>query len=177
MIDRARQEARGSRRMFTVSGLVPQLTSPSRDHGDLVDIWFGVHWRGAQCEWDESFGRLAEGWRPDPRIRATSISSRYPSNSRLIVARQVSPERTVWREVEGRGAGAGRPGQPRHDRSADAARATRRAVALADGRCDAAHASRIARSLRWLSEAKHAPSSVVPKLTIPVSHSSSSGSP
>ena len=66
MIDRARQEA-NLESDVTVSGLVPQLTTPSRDHGDLVDIWFGVHWQERSAEWEESFGRVADKWRPDPR--------------------------------------------------------------------------------------------------------------
>ena len=66
MIDRARQEA-NLESDVTVSGLVPQLTTPSRDHGDLVDIWFGVHWRERSAAWEKSFARLADGWRPDTR--------------------------------------------------------------------------------------------------------------
>lgn len=83
-----------------LTGLVPQLTTPSRHHGELVDIWFGVRWTERQPEWDDSFERLANGRRPDPDHPSFfSLFSHAPSSG-LIVARHVTPDRQVWRNVE-----------------------------------------------------------------------------
>ena len=37
-----------------LTGLIPRLTSPSRNNGDLVDIWFGIERRQRTYEWDEA---------------------------------------------------------------------------------------------------------------------------
>ena len=83
-----------------LTGLIPKLTSPSRNRSDLVDIWFGIERRQRTHEWDEAFARVAEGWRPDPRHQSHFSLFSHPSSSALIVARQVSPDGTVWREIE-----------------------------------------------------------------------------
>ncbi len=175
MIDRAHQEARVESDV-TVSGLVPQLTTPSRDHGSLVDIWFGVHWRERSAEWEESFARLADGWRPDPRSPSYFDLFSYSANSGLIVARRVSPDAAVWRQVEeqvrtlvGR-VNVDMTLRPRPPAAPD--RSSRGwAVRVRDA------SSGLLTSLRWISEPKHALPSVVPKLPIQVSHSSPTGSP
>ena len=73
MIDRAHQDA-NLESDVALTGLVPQLTTPSRDHDHLVDIWFGVQWRQRSAEWEESFARLANGLRPDPRSPSYFVS-------------------------------------------------------------------------------------------------------
>src|SRR5437763_8125292 len=99
MIDRAHQDA-NLESDVALTGLVPQLTTPSRDHDHLVDIWFGVQWRERSAEWEESFARLAKGIRPDPRSPSYFDLFSYTANSGLIVARRVGATATTWREVE-----------------------------------------------------------------------------
>jgi hypothetical protein len=155
-----------------LTGLIPRLTSPSRNNGDLVDIWFGIDRRHRTFEWDETFQRIAEGWRPDPRQPSHFALFSHPSSSALIVARQVSPDRAVWREIE-------------VEARALVSRVNR---AVADQRTPPSEARRSGWSLRgraasgdpssprnWLSEAAHAIRNLVPKPTIPVSQSSSTG--
>src|SRR5690349_6787739 len=62
MIDRAPQDVSLETEVL-LTGLVPQLTTPSRDHGDLVDIWFGLRWPERSAEWEATFARLAKDWR------------------------------------------------------------------------------------------------------------------
>jgi hypothetical protein len=156
-----------------VTGLIPRLTSPSRHNGDLVDIWFGIDRRQRTSEWDEAFVRVAEGWRPDPRHQSHFALFSHPSSSALIVARQVSRDLTVWREIEVEAcalvtkvnhAVAHRP-------SRDVMQ-TRRPGGHVLGGPDAA---RDWFPRNWLSEAAQAVRGLVPKPSIPVSPSSSSG--
>jgi hypothetical protein len=99
MIDRAPQDATLESEVV-LTGLVPQLTTPSRDHGDLVDIWFGVRWRERNAEWEESFARVAKEWRPDPHNPSFFALFSYAANCGLIVARRVSADANAWRLVE-----------------------------------------------------------------------------
>ena len=52
------------------------------------------------AEWDESFQRLADGRRPDPDTPSYFSLFAHAAGSGLIVARQVSPDRSVWSRVE-----------------------------------------------------------------------------
>jgi hypothetical protein len=136
----------------------------------MVDIWFGVERGQRTSEWDEAFARVAEGWRPDPRQPSHFALFSHPCSSPLIVARQVSADRAVWREVEMEaralvsrvnravaeqhsaptaGAGTGWP-VPGPQRASSAQRG-------------------------WLVEAAQAIRGLVPKPTLPVSQSSSTG--
>ncbi|HTK47657.1 MAG TPA: hypothetical protein VL328_06720 [Gemmatimonadaceae bacterium] len=174
MIDRLRPDADlvGS---VQLTGLVPQLTVPSRHHDDLVDIWFGVEWSERNAEWEESFARLAEGWRPDPRHPSYFDLFSHPASSGLIAARQVSPDRGVWQEIEEEARLLVR--RVNHDV------AERRSPPTVpqDGqggwtlRVRDASAALLA-SLRWIGEPRHGLSSVVSDLPIGVSHGSPSGS-
>ena len=99
MIDRTNQDVvRGSYAELT--GLVPQLTTPSRHHAGLVDIWFGVRWTEREPEWTEAFQRLSNGRRPDPDNPSLFSLLAHAPSSGLIVARHVSPDRRVWQQVE-----------------------------------------------------------------------------
>jgi hypothetical protein len=99
MIDRTNLDVlRGSHAELT--GLVPQLTTPSRHHGGLVDIWFGVRWIDRDPQWTEAFERLSNGRRPDPDNPSFFSLLAHAPCSGLIVARQVSPDRRVWQQVE-----------------------------------------------------------------------------
>ena len=155
-----------------LTGLIPRLTSPSRYSCELVDIWFGIERRQRTFEWDEAFTRVAEGWRPDPRHQSHFALFSHPSSCALIVARQVSPDQTVWREIE-------------VEAQALVSRVNR---AVADQRTPPMQTRRPGRqALRtrgvtrdwfprnWLSAAAHALRGLVPKPSIPVSQSSSSG--
>jgi hypothetical protein len=155
-----------------VTGLIPRLTSPSRNNGELVDIWFGIERRQRTYEWDEAFARVAEGWRPDPRHQSYFALFSHPSSSALIVARQVSPDRTVWREIE-------------VEARALVSRVNR---AVADQRTPPVQTRRTGGPMlrrrgaardwfprNWLSELAQALRGLVPKPGIPVSQSSSSG--
>jgi len=155
-----------------LTGLVPRLTSPSRHNGDLVDIWFGIERRERTYEWDEAFARVAEGWRPDPRQQSHFALFSHPSSTALIVARQVSPDLAVWREIEnearalvsrvnGAVADQWTPPVP--------TRRSRGPVLGGPG------AAREWFPRNWLSEAAQAFRALVPKPNIPVSHGSSSG--
>ncbi|MEO8563601.1 MAG: hypothetical protein ABI601_16105 [bacterium] len=99
MIDRANQDA-VYERYAELTGMASQLTTPSRHHSDLVDIWFGVQWAEHDAEWDESFARLSNGRRPDPDTPSYFGLFAHTANNGLIVARQVSADRAVWRKVE-----------------------------------------------------------------------------
>jgi hypothetical protein len=175
MIDRAHRED-SFESAVTITGLVPQLTTPSRDHGDLVDIWFGVQWQERSAEWEASFARLAQGWRPDPRTPSYFDLFSYTANSGLIVARRVSADRAVWRQVEEQARtlveSVNREVVERR-RPTSTPGTTPRGWSL---RVRDASSGLLA-SLRWISEPKHALPSVVPKLPIQVSHSSPTGSP
>ena len=81
-------------------GMAPQLTTPSRNHRELVDIWFEVQWTDHQPEWDDAFQRLANGRRPDPDTPSFFALFAHMASSGLIVARQVSADRAVWKKVE-----------------------------------------------------------------------------
>ncbi|MEO6527766.1 MAG: hypothetical protein ABIP93_14180 [Gemmatimonadaceae bacterium] len=99
MVDRSNQDVlRGC--CAELTGLVPQLTTPSRLHGELVDIWFGVRWTERLPEWTESFDRLSNGRRPDPDHPSYFSLLAHASTSGLIVARHISPDRRVWHTVE-----------------------------------------------------------------------------
>ena len=155
-----------------VTGLVPRLTSPSRHNCELVDIWFGIERRQRTYEWDEAFARVAEGWRPDPRHQSHFALFSHPSSSALIVARQVSPDRTVWRDIE-------------VEAQTLVSRVNR---VVADERTPPMQTLRPGRQTlprrgaardwfprNWLSVAAHVLRGLVPKPTIPVSQSSSGG--
>ena len=175
MIDRLRPDA-GFDGSVQLTGLVPQLTVPSRHHDDLVDIWFGVQWSERSAEWEESFARLAEGWRPDPRQPSYFDLFSHPASSGLIAARQVSPDRGLWQAIEEEARVLVR----RVNRDV-AERRSPPPTEAQDGpggwalRVRDASSSFLA-SLRWISEPRHGLSSVVTELPISVSHDSPTGS-
>ena len=138
-----------------VTGLLPRLTSPSRNNPELVDIWFAIERRHRSSEWDEAFVRLAEGWRPDPRHQSHFALLSHPCSSALVVARQVSADPDAWRDVE-------------MEARALVSRVNR---AVADERTPAVQGRAPQRT--WVSEAALAIRGLVPKPTIPVSHGSS----
>jgi hypothetical protein len=140
-----------------LTGLLPRLTSPSRNNAKLVDIWFAIERRLRRPEWDEAFARVAEGWRPDPRHQSHFALLSHPCTSALIVARQVSADPAAWRDVE-------------MEARALVSRVNR---AVADGRTPAA--PRHGAQRNWLSEAAQAIRGLVPKPSLPVSHGSSTG--
>lgn len=155
-----------------VTGLIPRLTSPSRNNGELVDLWFGIERRQRTFEWDETFARIAEGWRPDPRHPSHFGLFSHPSSTALIVARQVSADRNVWREIEVEARAlvsrvnraVAEQGTPPVDTRRPGGRVVR-------GRGDA----RGAPVRNWLEEAAEAVRALVPKSNLPVSQSSSTG--
>jgi len=140
-----------------LTGLLPRLTSPSRNNAELVDIWFEIERRHRSLEWDEAFVRVAEGWRPDPRHASHFALLSHPCTSALIVARQVSNDPAAWRDVE-------------MEARALVSRVNR---AVADDRTPSAPGRAAQRN--WLSEAAQTIRGLVPKPTLPVSHGSSTG--
>jgi hypothetical protein len=80
--------------------MAPQLTTPSRHHHELVDIWFEVEWAEHDTEWDESFKELANGRRPDPDTPSFWALCAHTGNSALIVARQVTANESAWQKIE-----------------------------------------------------------------------------
>ena len=153
-----------------LTGLIPRLTSPSRNNGELVDIWFGVERRLRTYEWDEAFSRVAEGWRPDPRHQSHFALFSHPSSSALIVARQVSPDRTVWREIEVEArALVSRVNRAVADQRTPPMQTRRPGGPVLRGRGPA----REWFPRNWLSELAQALRGLVPKPAIPVSHGSS----
>jgi hypothetical protein len=133
------------------------LTSPSRNNPELVDIWFAIERRHRSAEWDEAFVRVAEGWRPDPRHQSHFALLSHPCSSALIVARQVSADQDVWRDVE-------------MEARALVSRVNR---AVAEERTPAEPGRAAPRN--WLSDAALAIRGLVPKPSIPVSHGPSTG--
>ena len=99
MIERTNQDA-GHDGYAELTGMAPQLTTPSRHHRELVDIWFEVEWTEHDAEWDESFKRLSNGRRPDPDTPSFWALCAHTSNSGLIVARQVPPDQSAWDKIE-----------------------------------------------------------------------------
>jgi hypothetical protein len=83
-----------------LTGMARQLTTPSRHHHELVDIWFEVQWAEHDTEWDESFKELANGRRPDPDTPSFWALCAYSANCALIVARQVPPNESAWQKIE-----------------------------------------------------------------------------
>ena len=155
-----------------LTGLIPRLTSPSRHYTDLVDIWFGLERLHKTGEWDEAFARVAEGWRPDPRSPSHFALFSHPCSTALVVARQVSCDREVWREIE-----VEAQALVSHVNRAIAELRTRPAAMrhssgwLARG----PGASPDAASRNWLGEMAQLVRGFVPKPTIPVSQGSSTG--
>lgn len=140
-----------------LTGLLPRLTSPSRNNAELVDIWFAVERRHRSHEWDEAFARVADGWRPDPRHQSHFALLSHPCTTALIVARQVSADPDAWRDVE-------------MEARALVSRVNR---AVADQRTPATDDRGAQRS--WVTEAAQTIRGLVPKPNIPVSHGSSTG--
>jgi len=163
MIDRAPQDATLESEVV-LTGLVPQLTTPSRDHGDLVDIWFGVRWPERSSEWEESFARLAKEWRPDPHFPSFFDLFSYAANSGLIVARRVSADAAKWRQVEDQARLlVGRVNRDVEDRRTPPPSPGEPPRGWTLRVRDASAGLRA--SLRWIGEPKHAlPKVAVPKL-------------
>lgn len=156
-----------------LTGLIPRLTSPSRNDSHLVDLWFGLERRERTDEWDQAFTLVAEGWRPDPLQPSHFALFSHPCSSPLIVARQVSSDRSVWREIETEArALVGH---------VNLAVAERRIAAQKEGpgvdwpvKGTATSRGR-ASSRNWLVEAAQTIRGLVPKPGIPVSQGSSTG--
>lgn len=149
-----------------VAGLVPRLTSPSRNNDDLVDIWFAIERQHRTTEWDQTFAIVAEGWRPDPQHLSHFALFSYPSSTALIVARQVSPSPAAWQRVEAEArALVSRVNHAVAELHAPPSPVGKALRPTAD--------ATVARS--WLQEATQALRGMVPKPQIPVSQSSSSG--
>jgi hypothetical protein len=170
MIDRAPQDVTLEQEVV-LTGLVPQLTTPSRDHGNLVDIWFGVRWRERSAEWEASFARVAKDWRPDPHGPSFFDLFSYSASSGLIAARRVSADAATWRQVEDQARLlVGRVNREVEERrmtppsASDHSRGWTLRVREAG--------SGLRASLRWLGEPKHALPAVVPKLPIQISPTS-----
>jgi hypothetical protein len=155
-----------------LTGLVPRLTSPSRNHSELVDIWFGIERLHRSFEWDEAFARVAEGWRPDPRQPSHFALFSHPSSCALIVARQVSRDRAVWGEIE-------------LEARALVSRVNRAVAELRSAPVEIRRSGEWpprgsgvlpdASSRTWIGEMAQLFRGLVPKPPIPVSHGSSTG--
>ena len=140
-----------------LAGLIPRLTSQSRNDSSLVDIWFAIERPSRSREWDDVFARVAEGWRPDPRHQSHFALFSHPCSNTLIVARQVSADSAAWRDVE-------------VEARALVSRVNR---AVAQQRMPAVQPRTPQRT--WIGEASQAVRGLVPKPSIPVSQSSSTG--
>jgi hypothetical protein len=153
--------------------LIPRLTSPSRYNSHLVDLWFGLERRQRTGAWDEAFARVAEGWRPDPQQPSHFALFSHPCSIPLIVARQVSADRSAWREVETEA----RALVSHVNRIvAEARTAPEQAGPGLGWPVNGRAPSRAVESPRsWVVEAAQAIRGLVPKPTIPVSQSSSPG--
>lgn len=155
-----------------LTGLIPRLTSPSRNHAELVDIWFGLERLQQTFDWDEAFTRIAEGCRPDPRQPSHFELLSHPSSSALIVARQVSRNRAAWREIETEARGlVNRVNRAVAEQRARPAQTRRTAGWSLRGK----GASPDATSRNWIGEMAHLFRGLVPKPSLPVSQSSSTG--
>jgi hypothetical protein len=151
-------------------GMAPQLTTPSRHHRELVDIWFELEWAEHDEEWDEAFKQLANGRRPDPDTPSFFGLFALTCGSGLIVARQVSSNRAAWPKIEAEASAliglvnrelAARRSPP----PAPPARPTRWSLRMRE-------ASSFLASILWLGEQKPRLESVA-KVPIRVSHGSS----
>ena len=155
-----------------LTGLVPRLTSPSRNSSHLVDLWFGVERRERTDEWDEAFTRVAEGWRPDSRQPSHFALFSHRCSIPLIVARQVSADRALWGEIEMEA----RALVSRVNRAVAEQRLVLDDAASNRWPMSGRAASKAVSSPRnWFTEAAQAIRGLVPKPPIPVSQSSSTG--
>jgi hypothetical protein len=155
-----------------LTALVPRLTSPSRSNSELVDIWFSIERRHRSYEWDDAFARIAEEWRLDKRHQGHFGLFSHPASSALIVAREVSPDRSVWREIEAEArALVSRVNRAVAEQATPPMPKRRSGGWSLRGRDDA----RPSAERNWLGEAMEAIRALVPKSSIPVSQSSSTG--
>ena len=99
MIDRTRSKNDAGPHA-ELTGIVPQLTTPSRQHAHLVDVWFGLRWRERDAEWEACFAALAEGRRPDDNTPSFFSLFSHSSSRGLIAARQVSADPPRWAKIE-----------------------------------------------------------------------------
>jgi hypothetical protein len=99
MIDRTSREL-ASAHHAELTGIVPQLTTSSRNHGELVDLWFGVQWNERSEEWEQAFSTIVEGRRPDPLTPSFFALFAHASTDGLIVARHVRRDAAAWRQAE-----------------------------------------------------------------------------
>jgi hypothetical protein len=99
MIDRSIAESRSAPHA-ELTGIVPQLTTPSRHQATLVDIWLGLRWNERDAEWEECFTTLAKGRRPDGDTPSFFDLFSHSSSRGLIAARQVSANPSVWTAIE-----------------------------------------------------------------------------
>ena len=99
MIDRTKSKNEAAP-YAELTGIVPQLTTPSRHHGNLVDIWFGVRWRERDAEWEACFAALADGRRPDGNTPSYFNLFSHSSSRGLVAARQVSADPSQWPKIE-----------------------------------------------------------------------------
>ena len=156
-----------------LTGLIPRLTSPSRNNSHLVDLWFGLERRERTGEWDEAFALVAEGWRPDPLQPSHFALFSHPCSSPLVVARQVSSDRSVWRDVETEArALVSHVNRAVGERRSVAEKESPSVGWPVSGNA-ASHEGMTHRG--WLAEAAQAIRGLVPKPGIPVSQSSSTG--
>src|SRR4051812_12248037 len=151
-------------------GMAPQLTTPSRNHRELVDIWFEVQWTEHHAEWDDAFQRLSNGRRPDPDTPSFFALFAHMASSGLIVARQVSPDRSVWKRVEEETAAL--IAMVNADVAARRSAPPSRRMRPGGWSLRAREATAFVASLLWLGGQKPRLESV-PKLPISVSHGSS----
>jgi hypothetical protein len=169
MLDRANQDA-ASGGYAELMGMAPQLTTPSRHHRELVDIWFEVEWTERDAEWDDAFKQLSNGRRPDPDAPSFFELFAHTCTSGLIAARQVSPDRSVWAKIEAEASALiglvnAEVAQRRSPPAAPTSKPGRWSLRMRD-------ASAFLASILWLGDEKPQLESVA-KVPIHVSHGSS----
>jgi hypothetical protein len=83
-----------------VIGLEKQLTVPSRDHADLVDLWISMRWNASEVEWCREFNAIVEhDWNNLMSMRALQVVL-LTRQQGWVVARSVNPRAVQPAEVE-----------------------------------------------------------------------------
>jgi hypothetical protein len=153
-----------------LKGIVPQLTTPSRNHGELVDLWFGVEWNEPSDDWEKAFSTVVAGRRPDPLTPSFFALFAHASTNGLIVARHVRRDAAAWRQAEDEARSL--VADVNAEVRVDPVRPSTPAIAQGRWMLRVREASTYFASLRWLGEPKrHFPVAELPiQVSGPTSH-------
>lgn len=80
--------------------LEEQLTVPTRDRGNLVDLWFSLGWNAGLEKWAHAFASITDGHNSTPQASGTLQLVPMSERGGWIVARGVDLTRVSRLEIE-----------------------------------------------------------------------------